>query len=363
MSADTRSTTGPRFVIGTGRCGSTILSKMLDVHPEVCVLSEFLVGLDAVRKFGERDVDGAELAEICDCGLRSTGEFKKIVGHLKTPEIQFDLENPPPGVSPSSYRDGVYPELILLPLATLFDDPTVAFDELVEFAAKQPTRKLSEQLLALFEWTTRRAGKKVWVERSGGTLAQLPELIELFPDARFLHLHRDPLDVARSMKNHNHMRLFALSHYGLRTDDGLAWSDLDESDLSDDGPMSPKLQALFEHDVPIEIFLRDWNEMVIRGFASVKRLDARQYSEVSFEDLQADPRQVLGEIVEFFDLPSGDAWMDDAIELLTPGKAGRATPTPEESDTVRSLCHAALVLLDREESHPSSGNQFADRSG
>ena len=55
--------THPRFILGTGRCGSTILSKMLDVHPEVCVLSVFLVGLDAVRKFGERPVDGAELAD------------------------------------------------------------------------------------------------------------------------------------------------------------------------------------------------------------------------------------------------------------------------------------------------------------
>ena len=349
----------PRFIIGTGRCGSTILSKMLDVHPEVCVLSEFLVGLDAIKKYGERDVDGAELAAICDCGLRSTGEFKKIVGHLKTPEIQFDLENPPPGVSPKDYRDGVYPELILLPLATLFDDPTIAFDELVAFARQQPTRKLSDQLLALFEWTTRRAGKKVWIERSGGTLAQLPELIELFPDARFLHLHRDPFDVARSMKTHNHMRLFALSHYGLRTEDGIAWSDLDASDLNDDGPMSPRLHALFEHDVPLELFLRDWNEMVLRGFASVKRLDARQYAEVSFEDLQASPKRVLDTIVDFFDLPGDDGWMKDAIALLTPGKAGRATPSPEEAETIASTCHAALVLLDREVSRPSSGNQFA----
>ena len=51
------------------------------------------MALDAIRKFGERDVDGAELAEICDCGLASTGVFKKIVGHLKTPEINFPLDD------------------------------------------------------------------------------------------------------------------------------------------------------------------------------------------------------------------------------------------------------------------------------
>ena len=351
-----------RFIIGTGRCGSTILSKMLNRHPDVCVLSEFLVGLDAVRKFGERTVDGAELAEICDCGLRSTGEFKKIVGHLKTPEIEFDLEHPPVGVSRSDYRDGVYPELILLPLATLFDDPTVAFDELVEFAAAQPPRPLSAQLLALFEWTTRRAGKTLWVERSGGTLAQLPELIELFPDARFLHLHREPLDVARSMKNHNHMRLFALQHYGLKTPEGVGWDDLDDSDLNDDGPMSSRLRALFDVDVPLEVFLRDWNEMVLRGFASVKRLGVEQYAEVTFEDLQAEPVRVLESIVEFFGLPKAAGWMDEAAGLLRPGKAGRSTPSEAEAELIARVCHPALVLLDREASRPSSGNVFSPLS-
>ena len=349
----------PRFIIGTGRCGSTILSKMLNVHPEVCVLSEFLVSLHAARKYGERAVDGNELAKICDCGLRSTGEFKKIVGHLKTPEIEFDLSSPPPGVSPESYKDGVYPELILLPLASLFDDPTVAFEELVAFAVAQPTRPLSQQLVALFEWTTRRAGKTLWIERSGGTLAQLPQLIELFPNARFLHLHRNPLDVARSMRAHHHMRLFALKHYRLKTAEGLSWRDLEESDLNDRGPMSPRLQALFEHDVPLEVFLRDWNEMVLRGFAPLKRLDADQYTEISFEDLQEEPERVLEQIVEFFDLPRRDAWVDEAAALLTPGRAGRAEPTAEEAEQIRALCHPALVLLGREASRPSSGHARA----
>lgn len=165
------------------------------------------------------------------------------------------------------------------------------------------------------------------------------------------------------MKAHNHMRLFALAHYGLRTADGIAWADLDATDLSDDGPMSPRLRALFDHDVPLDLFLRDWNEMVLRGFASVKRLDAAQYAEVAFEDLQSEPVRVLGRIVDFFDLPRRDDWIADAAALLTPGRAGRATPSAEEAEQIRSLCHPALVLLDREVSEPSSGSQFASRHG
>ena len=93
--------------------------------------------------------------------------------------------------------------------------------------------------------------------------------------------------------------------------------------------------------------------------SEVKKLDAEQYAEVSFEDLQSDPKRVLSQIVDFFELPAGEAWMHEAASLLTPGKAGRATPSEEEAEMIQQICHPALVLLEREASHPSSGNQFA----
>ena len=69
-----------------------------------------------------------------------------------------------------------------------------------------------------------------------------------------------------------------------------------------------------------------------------------EYIEVSFEDLQADPQSVLRHIVEFFDLPGDEVWMTEAVGLLTPGKAGRATPSPQEAETLRTYCHPALAL-------------------
>ena len=35
----------PTFIVGTGRCGSTMLSNMLREHPKVLSLSEFLPSL------------------------------------------------------------------------------------------------------------------------------------------------------------------------------------------------------------------------------------------------------------------------------------------------------------------------------
>ena len=336
-----------RFIVGTGRCGSTILSKMVDVHPQVAVLSEFMICLDFDRKYGERRVTGAELGDILDCGLDSTGELKKIVTHLATPEISFDAEAAPAPVDASRYRDGVLPELMLLPLGHLFDDPPSMFDEIVSFARDQPERLLSEHYFVLFDWITRRAGKQVWVERSGGSIASLPELVELFPNGRFLHLHRDPLDTALSMQRHNHFRLRAFKHRRMRTADGIAWSDLDESDLNGDVPMSSRLRSIFDTPVPLEYFLEDWSESILRGMRAVRRLRPDQYTEITFEQMGSDPETVLQKIVEFFDLPREPHWIGEACALLRAGQAAHAEPDAEQRALLERHCQAAMSLLGR----------------
>lgn len=336
-----------RFIVGTGRCGSTILSRMIDLHPDVAVLSEFFITLHFTDKFGERELDGAELVGILDCGLASTGDLKKIVAHLATPEIVFEGGATSLPDDASAYRDGVFPEMILIPLAHLFDEPAPVFDELLVFAREQPRRPLSAHYRTLFAWLTRRAGKTLWIERSGGSIACLPELVELFPDAKYLHLHRNPLDAALSMQRHNHFRLRAFKHYDLATVEGIRWSDLDETDLTNDMPMSPKLKAIFDHPVPLEYFLRDWSDTILRGMPALKQLAPAQYQEVRFEDLMGAPADSLGRIADFFDLRWDEAWIESACALLNPGQAAHATPGAEQQALLERYCHDVMVLLGR----------------
>jgi len=51
-----------RFIVGSGRCGSTLLSRMLARHSTVTSLCEFFNGLDIARRFAPEPVGGAAVA-------------------------------------------------------------------------------------------------------------------------------------------------------------------------------------------------------------------------------------------------------------------------------------------------------------
>jgi hypothetical protein len=51
-----------RFVVGTGRCGSTLLSSMLAESAGVLSPSELFNGLDVTRRFGDAHARVAALA-------------------------------------------------------------------------------------------------------------------------------------------------------------------------------------------------------------------------------------------------------------------------------------------------------------
>ena len=53
-----------RFIVGTGRCGSTLLSRMLAENPETLSIFEYFNGLDVFRRFAPAPVSGSEFAAL-----------------------------------------------------------------------------------------------------------------------------------------------------------------------------------------------------------------------------------------------------------------------------------------------------------
>ena len=77
--------------------------------------------------------------------------------------------------------------------------PGIVEGELRTCISGLPDRKPRTVFLGVMDWLRDRAGKTCWVEKTPGHLFFADVLSEMFPDARFLMLHRDPRAVVASM--------------------------------------------------------------------------------------------------------------------------------------------------------------------
>ncbi|HEX8085054.1 MAG TPA: sulfotransferase [Solirubrobacteraceae bacterium] len=117
----------------------------------------------------------------------------------------------------------------------------------------------------LFTAYARRAGRPRWGDKTPQYVRAMPQLRELFPHARFVHIVRDGRDVCRSVV------AAAFGPRNLVT--AAAW----------------------------------WRGHVAAGRADGARLGPKAYLEVRYEDLLAEPEEVMRGVVAFVEEPWDDA--------------------------------------------------------
>jgi len=331
-----------RFIVGTGRCGSTLLSKMLRANDAVTSLFEYFNGLDGARRFSREPLSGASFTEM----LGAVHPFLAMVLERGYPvsEVTYPLDAPETRFG----RAGGVPWILGTTIPELgVEDPDAFYDELCAFTRSLPPRPAAEQHLALFTWLTQRLGKRVWVERAGAAIDYVGELAAIFPDARFLHLHRAGEEAALSMREHHAFRLAIMLAYRLPAETGRSQAALDRFAQ---GEAADEIGQLLESRPPVEYFGRWWTDQVLRGFRALAGLDAHQYCEVRFEDLLARPQQVLAEIADFLALPDPHgSWRDRAAALVHGMPPSRAVELPaSERKTLAQACRPGNLLLGRD---------------
>jgi putative sulfotransferase len=211
-----------------------------------------------------------------------------------------------------------------------------------------PARPIGAQYNALFAWLQARFGKRFWLERSGTSLEYLPGLIACFPEARFLHIHRDGREAALSMREHSYFQLVVSSFFDPPSSQELSWSEGDHGDI---GPDDPILHRMTRGAPPPEKFGEFWTWQVMMGLQGIGALDASQYLAIAFEDFVRDPRRALHGIGDFFELPERGRWVDDAIALVE-----REVPTrfdrlpPDQRDALDRACLPGRLALRQVES-------------
>ena len=328
-----------RFVVGTGRCGSTLLSRMLSANPQVLNVFELFSGIDQFFRFRRDPVSGGELA----LRLRQDHPVLSMVLRrgYEVPEVVY-----PFGAAGSRYAAGdPIPWALGIAIPRISDTPDALFDALLAHVEARPRQALAVHYREIFAWLVQRLGRRCWIERSGTSIEFLGELDEFFPNARFVHLHRDGREAALSMREYPVLRIAVALLYGLFGEIEYSYQGL----VAFERDFGPAVDRLLQSPPPIELFGRYWSDQIRRGLAARERLAPGALLDVRFEELVTRPKPVLRRIAEFLEIGSEPEWIERAAALVR-GMPPLRFPTlaPDERQRLDAACREAMALLGRD---------------
>ncbi len=303
------------LIVSTGRCGSTLMSDLMNLHADVLSLSEFftMVGPGMLRA---PDMDGIELWG----KMRFVSQQSKDLMRLAPcDEILADVSGGEPYPEPLELI--TIPHLARAPAGTSAEVIHSAFRFSVE---QRPIAPVREHFANVFNSVAALLVRKCWVERSGATMDYINLLLPCFPDARIIHVYRDGRETALSMSRHPYFKMRAV--------------------YSCVRPM-PIAEAL-KFDLPIVEFGRYWSDMMIKGLKALAD-DGRPVLHVSYESLTGNPEAELRRVFEFMGVGVDARYLDAATSSMRAPRLRVHHLAPSVKRTLRNACKPGMDALER----------------
>eukprot|EP00908_Phaeocystis_cordata_P003181 Transcript_13474.p1 GENE.Transcript_13474~~Transcript_13474.p1 ORF type:complete len:384 (-),score=144.34 Transcript_13474:60-1211(-) len=239
----------PLFVLGHPRTGTTLLHSLLALDDEFGTCSTFCAGFPSSFLWFER--------------------FKWLLSGMigdKRPmdnmELSFDTVQEDE-IATSVLSAGTSP---YMPLVFMTAEPSFRPYFSFEHAPDAARRRWTDAFLYLLRKLTLRARGRPLLLKSPVHTARVALLLRLFPEARFVYIHRDPAAVYRSAC---HMAATTYPHMHLAT----------------------------PTDAQVHEFILHQFELLWREYAAARELVPRgSLAELSYAELTADPAAAVGRV-------------------------------------------------------------------
>ena len=336
----------PVLVLGTGRCGSTMVSNLLKAHPRILSLSEFFsyVGMDPFRL---RNPTGDRMWQIYSRQRDRT--------RLMLQESYEELLYPVDGPARRFTRHDV-PPILCTTLPYLTDRYEALYDELEPVVRAQPKQPPAAHLRHLFGWLCERFGCHAWAERSGLTLLVGPRLLREFPEARVIHIYRDGRETAISMSRHYLFRMIVatfkrlhLFRMFLATMPWMSRGGCSENIVSLMEAYIPKLvryERLPFDALQVTDFAAFWNVLIALADSMLSKLPPARLLNLKFEDMQEDPETHIRRLIRFIDPTLEDEeWIRRASAIPRPTPSKFQTLSPDDQAAIIAACRPGLECL------------------
>jgi len=247
----------PIFICGTGRCGTTILQQILSKHKNIYSMQyegRFIVsdhGLINILK--SNDDDNLDIFK------------EKMLNDWYISKVYNK------GM-PNEYAAGLCANIDKSSIESLLD----------KFHARLNQANNREQLLVeiasfiteFYQIQMSATAKTRWLEKTPSNMLFMEELLEIFPNAKLIHIIRDGRDVASSIIRRNFWPI---------------WKNPKIDYFNTSRKMTVKNCSIF------------WRDFLTFGLNSGKQIGQRNYFEVKFENLVQDTESELQRICTFID--------------------------------------------------------------
>ncbi len=342
----------PVFVVGTGRCGSTLVSKMLHEHPSILSVSEWFSFITDLDTQIEPAVADARIDAEAFWRLLSRCNPKQNL--LLRNGLAFDEILYPATSASSRYsaESGV-PAILMAALPHLTPEHDALFEELQAWVMARPMASLRDHYLAVFQYLCRRFDRKIWIERSGASLRLINPLCRLFPDARFLHIVRDGRDCSVSSSRHSGFQMAIIAFQLMEI---LNCDPFEEADRGYEEDLSDELYALLPENFTAEAFRRYeiapsvyghyWSGDVAAGLRRMQQLGPERAMTLRYEDFLRCPSETVRKMIGFIE-PSfvDEAWIERAASMVgSPRSRWQDLPMQERSQ-LQDACALGFEAL------------------
>jgi hypothetical protein len=207
------------------------------------------------------------------------------------------------------------------------------------------------------------------IEKTVGNTLRVPFVASVFPDAFFVHLIRDGVDVAESSRRQWTARTdwryaaakmrhvpFRLAPHLARTQLGSLGAHALRGDqrIGSWGPRYPGIDADLAAEALLVVCARQWRESVLAATRAFEEPELR-VCEVRYEDLVSHPAASLERLTDFMKLPATGAALATAASSVGSDRigAGRTALSPADSGQLAHEIGNLLVGLGYEPPHAS----------